>query len=246
MKKAALTLLVFLMGTIAVFAAKTTARSALGRPDIAEIAKASVDETSKFYYPRLLKAFMANDTSMTAEEFQYFYYGTLFQEDYDPYREAPNHALLQELRPIYAKEKRTRADREKMLDYALQVLEDNPVDLRQLTNRIYVYEQNRKYDLAKIWQYKLNHLLLVIAASGTGADPDNAFIVVYPQHEYDFLNLSGLTASSQRLEPPYFDYISIVPDKSKNPEGYYFNIDELLRQYFIKHPSEMKQAVPQG
>ena len=79
----------------------------------------------------------------------------MFQEDYDPYREAPNQALLQELLPIYAKKVRTRADRGKMLDYAMQVLEDNPVDLRQLTNRIYVYEQNRKYDLARIWQYKL-------------------------------------------------------------------------------------------
>lgn len=246
MKKTALTLMICLLGAFATISAKTTARSSLGRPDLEAIAKASVDETSRFYYPRLLKSFMANDTSMTAEEFQYFYYGTLFQEDYDPYRESPNPRLLEELRPVYAKAKRTRADREKMLDYAIQALDDNPVDLRQLTNRIYVYEQNRKYDLAKIWQYKLNHLLLVIAASGTGTDPDNAFIVVYPQHEYDFLNLSGLTASSQRFEPPYFDYISIVPDKSKNPEGYYFNIDELLRQYFIKHPSELKEAVPQG
>lgn len=220
--------------------AKSTARADLGRPDIEAIAKASVDEESQYYYPKLYNKFMANDTTMTNEEFQYFYYGTMFQEDYDPYREAPNPALLQELIPVYAKEKRTRADKEKMLDYALQVIDDNPIDLRQLTNRIYVYEQNRKYDLARIWQYKLNHLLLVIAASGTGADPDNAFVVVYPQHEYDFLNLSGMTATEQRFEPPYFDYISIKPDNAKNPEGYYFNVSELLRQYFIKHPSELK------
>ncbi len=222
--------------------AKTTARSELGRPDLEAIAKASVDETSKFYYPRLHKAFMENDTTMTPEEFQYFYYGTLFQEDYDPYREAPNQALLNELLPVYAKEKRTRADRDKMLDYALQVLDDNPVDLRQLTNRIYVYEQNRKYDLAKIWQFKLNHLLLVIAASGTGADPDNAFVVVYPQHEYDFLNLSGQIASSQRFEPPYFDYITVDSSSGKTSGGYYFNISELLNQYFVKHPSELAGA----
>ncbi len=226
--------------------AKTTARATLGRPDLKLIEKETTDENSRYYYPKLLKSFMANDTSMTAEEFQYFYYGTFFQEDYDPYREAPNQALMQELIPIYAKAKRTRADREKMLDYALQVLDDNPVDLRQLTNRIYVYEQNRKYDLAKIWQFKLNHLLLVIAASGTGVDPDNAFVVVYPQHEYDFLNLSGMTADSQRFEPPFYDYITIAPGNAKAAEGYYFNIDELLRQYFIKHPGELKTGASLG
>lgn len=239
MKKTVLILLLTI-STLSGYAAKQTARATLGVPDIEAIAKASVDPDSKYYYPRLLKSFMTNDTTMTAEEFQYFYYGTMFQEDYDPYREAPNPGLQQELIPIYAKDKRTRADREKMLAYATQVLDDNPVDLRQLTNKIYVYEQNRKYDLAKIWQYKLNHLLLVIAASGTGADPQSAYVVVYPQHEYDFLNLSGQTAASQRFEPPHYDYIQINKTGNSSAEGYYFNISEMLRQYFLKHPAELE------
>ncbi|MBD5234746.1 MAG: DUF4919 domain-containing protein [Bacteroidales bacterium] len=238
MKKYLLLIAVSIAAIVSAYG-KSTARTELGKPDLEAIAKASVDENSQYYYPRLLKSFLANDTTMTAEEFQYFYYGTMFQEDYDPYREAPNPALLNELLPVYAREKRTRADRDKMLDYALQVIDDNPVDLRQLTNRIFVYEQNRKYDLAKIWQYKLNHLLLVIAASGTGADTDNAFIVVYPQHEYDFLNLSGITAKSQEFQPPHFDYISVNNQSGKGLEGYYFNIEEILKQYFLKHPSEL-------
>ncbi len=247
MKKILLTIIAAIVACgLSAADAKTTARAALGKPDLDSIAKASVDENSQYYYPRLLKSFLSNDTTMTDEEFQYFYYGTLFQEDYDPYREAPNQALFQELIPVYAKEKRTRADREKMLDYALQVLDDNPVDLRQLTNRIYVYEQNRKYDLAKIWQFKLNHLLLVIASSGSGTTPEDAFVIVYPQHEYDFLNLSGITASSQRFEPPYFDFITVNRTDTKKPEGYYFNISELLNQYFLKHPSEMESTPSAG
>lgn len=220
--------------------AKSNARTELGKPDLAAIEKATTDPDSPFYYPELHKRFMASDTAMTAEQFQYFYYGTMFQEDYDPYREAPNPALHQELIPIYAKTKRTRNDREKMLDYALQSIADNPVDLRQITNKIYVYEQNGRYNLAKIWQYKLNHLLLVIAASGTGAAPESAFTVVYPQHEYDFLNLSGRTATGQRFEPPHYDYIQIQPTAKNNAEGYYFDIAEMLHQYFLKHPSELE------
>lgn len=220
--------------------AKGSARADLGSPDLDAVARETTDENSRFFYPKLLKAFMANDTTMTPEDFQYFYYGTMFQEDYDPYREAPNPTLLQELQPIYAKARRTRADRQKMLDYSLQVLDDNPLDLKQLTNRIYVYEQNGKYDLAKIWQYKLNHLLLVIAASGTGTDPEHAFVVVYPQHEYDFINLSGKIAESQRFEPPHFDYIAVEKTDKNTVDGYYFDIAEMLRQYFIKHPGELE------
>lgn len=219
----------------------TDARSALGKPDLEKIAAESTDPESPLYYGRLLKEFMRNDTTMTNEEFQAFYYGTLFQEDYDPYRPAVNPQLLKELQPVYAKQKRTRAERQKMLDYATQVIENNPVDLRQLTNRIYVYEQNGKYDLARIWQFKLNHLLLVIAASGTGADKDNACIIVYPQHEYDFLNLSGQTATDTKFDPDGFDVINAAK-KGGVPTPHYFDIRELLRQYFKKHPSEAKKA----
>ncbi len=221
---------------------RTNERAELGRPDLERIAAVANDARSPFYYPHLLESFLANDTTMTSEEFQYFYYGTLFQEDYDPYRESPNPALREELTPILAKTHRTRADRAKILDYAMQVLADNPIDLRQLTNRIYVYEQNGKNDLARIWQYKLNHLLLVIAASGTGTDAGNAWTVVYPQHEYEFLNLSGITATGQRFEPPHFDYILVTKRNDADPDGYFFNIGELLNQYFLKHPSELGET----
>ena len=59
--------------------AKEGARAKLGQPDMEAIARESTDENSRYFYPRLLKAFMANDTLMTPEEFQYFYYGTMFQ-----------------------------------------------------------------------------------------------------------------------------------------------------------------------
>ncbi len=213
-------------------------KTSLGKPDLEEIRKASTDENSKYYYPKLLKEFMANDTTMTDLDFQYFYYGTLFQEDYDPYRPQADPDELARLAPLFNKKQWSRAERKQILDFALAALADNPVNLRQLTNRIFVYEQNGKYDLARIWQYKLNHLLLVIASSGNGTDPENAWTVVYPQDEYDFLNLSGITAREAQFKEPYYDYIIVNPRTSTSPAGYYFNISELLRQYYIKHPSE--------
>ena len=217
-------------------------REALGKPDFNAIKTAVTDENSPRYYDRLLRQFMANDTVMSDEDYQYFYYGTMFQEDYDPYRPAPRPDLLEKLGPVYAKDKRTRSERQMMLDYAMAALEDNPVNLRQLVNRVYVYEQNGKFDLARIWQHKLNRLLLVIAASGDGTTAETAWTVVYPGHEYDFINLLGLTATGQRFEPPYFDYIEVKRNKDTDPAGCYFNISEMLNQYFMKHPSELPAA----
>lgn len=214
------------------------AKSTLGRPDLDSIRIASTDENSRYYYPKLLKKFMANDTVMTDKDFQYFYYGTLFQEDYDPYRDHMTPEKMASVAPLFNKKKWSRAERKQVLDFATEALADNPINLRQLTNRIYVYEQNGKYDLAKIWQNKLNHLLLVIASSGTGIDPENAWVVVYPHDEYDFLNLSGITAREQKYQPPHYDYILVNPKTDTSPKGYYFNIEEILHQYYLKHPSE--------
>ena len=210
----------------------------IGKPDLEAIHAAVNDESNRRYYPKLLNRFMANDTTMTPMDYQYFYYGAMFQEDYNPYREAPYPELLEEVTPLYNKEKTSRAERHKMLDYAMKALEDNPLNLKQLTNRVYVYEKNGKYDLARIWQHKLNHILLVIAASGSGTTPEDAMMVVYPGNEYEYLNLSGHTAIGQRFQEPCYDFIEVNRKSHNDPEGYYFNILEMLKQYFAKHPSE--------
>lgn len=81
-------------------------------------------------------------------------------------------------------------------------------------------------------------LLRTIASSGTGADTDNAWVVVYPRHEYDFLNLSGIAVNSQDFVPPYYEHVTVQKKNEKDADGYYFNIGALLEQYYLKHPSE--------
>lgn len=208
------------------------------RPDLESIKAASIDPHSKYYYPKLLAEFMRNDTVMNNEDFQYFYYGTLFQEDYDPYRKAYDEEKLKEIEPLYYKSTHTRAERDVMQKYATAAIQDNPIDLQQLKNLIFVYEQNKKVNLAKIWKNKLNHLLLTIASSGTGLDAENAWIVVYPRHEFDFLNISGIKVENTQFQEPYYEAVSVQKKKEDSPDTYYFNLQPILEQYYQKHPSE--------
>ena len=55
-------------------------------------------------------------------------------------------------------------------------------------------ENQGKRNLAKIWQYKLDYILMAIVSSGTGADEENSWIVISPEHEYVLLNAMGLVA----------------------------------------------------
>ena len=59
------------------------------KPDFALIERETQDPKSEFYFPKLIKIYNRNDTSMTREQYRHLYLGYLFQEDYDPYRTSP-------------------------------------------------------------------------------------------------------------------------------------------------------------
>ena len=211
------------------------------KPDLEQIKSETTNPESSKYYPKLMASFLSNDTILSDDDFRYLYYGYLFQEDYEPYRHVYNVQRFKEIEPLYSKTTHSRHECQSILQFATETLADNPFDLRQLNFLVYAYEKLGKVNLAKIWQQKLNHLLLTIASSGTGTDEDNAWVIILPAHEYDFLNLSGITASGQSFIPPYYDYISVAQKKDTDPKGYYFNIEPMLKEYYRKHPNEMEE-----
>lgn len=208
--------------------------------DIDRIKAETTDPASPRYYPTLVKRFLEPDTSMTRDDYHYFYYGTMFAEDYNPYRANPFDKEVKALENVYLKrEHLTSSERRQIEALAKKCLQDNPLELRQLMYLVYVYESSKKYNLAKIWKSKLNNLLLTIAQSGTGADAEHARIVVYPRHEFDFFNLSGLSVTAQEFVEPYYEKVTVTTGKKNAKESeHYFNLRYLLDQYYAKHPSE--------
>lgn len=208
-------------------------------PDMEAIRKATTDPTSELNYTRLLDMFMSNDTVMTDKEYEYFYYGTMFQEDYNPYRESPYKDEAKNLEHLYLKQEHLTGKEKKEIEtLSLKAIQDNPLDLRQLMYRVYVLEQNRKVNLAKIWRRKLDKILMTIARSGDGTKPETAWVVVYPRHEFEFFNLSGGSVTNQQFQPPYFDKLTVSNKNGNETQDYYFNLHTMLEQYYLKHPEE--------
>ncbi len=214
-------------------------------PDMAKIKEASTDPASEFYFPRLMNKFFENDTSMTAEQYQYFYYGAIFQEDYDPYRISPFENEVKQLGPTYLKRDHlSKGECRRIISVAEKVLGDNPLDLRQLNYMVYAYKSLEKVNMAKIWASKLNKLLLTIASSGTGDNPESAWVVAYQAHEYDFFNLSGtqVTVTGSEFVEPYYEKVTVkVGKKDPKESEHYFDLHHMLEQYYLKHPEELEQ-----
>jgi hypothetical protein len=217
-------------------------------PDLDKIKTESTNPQSPYFYDKLAQKFLANDTTMTTEEYKYFYYGTMFQEDYNPYRPNPYQKELAELTPLYYKtEHQSRKELEKIEQFAQKALQDNPLDLRQIMYLAYNYEKTGKDNKAAIWRAKLRNILLTISSSGTGEDPEHAWVIVYPSHEFDYFNISGVSVDDRDFVPPYYEKVTVVSQK-KNAKGaeeqktatYYFDLHRLLEQYYAKHPEENK------
>ena len=213
------------------------------KPDLEAIRKATLDPDNPYYFPRLKAKYEINDTTMTSEEFRNFYLGYMFQEDYDPYRVSPYSGITDDLR---AKPTHTREEIDTIIKYAQLTLEDNPLDLRQMSFLVPVLKERRKDMRAKIWEYRLEHLLGAIKSTGTGEDVENAWYVVYPMHEYDMVQLLGYEATDAQFIEPGTDYLTVRPDENdtrkrdKSAKGFYFNVEIPQKQYELKHPEALE------
>ncbi len=220
---------------IATNAADTHEKIKVEAPDMEKIKQEVTDRKSKYYYPKLMEGYEQNETIMGLDEYRYLYFGYLFQEDFNPYRHSDYSKKYEDQ---YYKDTHTRAECDTIIKYAELSLKDNPFDLRQITFLIYAYREKKKNNIANIWQYRLNHILEAIASTGSGTTQENAWYVINPQHEYDLLNTLGYVAENQSFVEPYYDYITVKAKNEKSPQGFYFNIKNMLDEYFRKFPDE--------
>lgn len=206
------------------------------RPDMERIKQEVTDHKSPYYYPRLMEEYQRNDTAMKIDKYRHLYLGYVFQEDYNPYRSAEN----QMANDIMLKDgKLSRGDLDNVIETALKALQNDPFDLRQMMFLINAYREKGKANIAAIWQYKLNYMLMAIVSTGTGEDEDNAWFITEPQHEYVLLNMMGYVVSDQVFYDPYYEFIKVKDPNGRSVGGFYFNIKNLLEEYYRKHPDEI-------
>lgn len=211
------------------------------KPDLEKIEDETLNPSSPYYFPRLLAKYNRNDTIMSPEEYRYFYLGYMFQEDYDPYRVSPYSTKTDDLR---LKSTHTKEEIDTIRKYAELSLADNPFDLRQMSFLVHVLKEKNKGMSAKIWEYRLEHLLGAIKSTGTGEDMENAWFVIYPAHEYDMVSLLGYDAIDVEYPAEGYDRLIVQPDPTAarkardNKRGFYFNVGMPSEQYVLKHPED--------
>ncbi len=202
-------------------------------PDFEQIRQEVLNPSSRYYYPKLMAEYERNETIMNLEDYRHLYYGAIFQEDFNPYRK--NEASRKN-ESLYYKNGHTRAELDSIISYAHEALADNPFHLSQMNFLVYALRARGKVNLANIWQFRLNHLLEAIASSGTGLDKEHAWYVIDPRHEYNIINFQNAVVKEQTYEEPYYERMDVEKNNGKETATYYFNIRNLLEEYYRKFP----------
>ena len=244
MKKIFLTSLLIILSIVTLMSATGSPRqkAKMEIPDLEEIRSRVTDINDEYYYPKLRKIYQQNDTVMTPEQYRYYYLGYLFQEDFNPYRVSQFSAIPDSLS---FKQNHTSQECDSIIKYAELSLDDNPFDLKQMSFLIYALNMKKKHMRAKIWQYRLENILNTIKNTGTGENPDSAWYVISPEHEYALINAMNYTAVGYDGSIPGIDYISVKIDvpkgqrqRGKVHEGFYFNVKNLQEEYNRKFSEE--------
>lgn len=224
MKKLIIVILSTILLSVGVAEGKSKEKLKPEKPDMEAIKKAIRDPQSNYYYKRLWRKFLSNDTNMSIQEYRHFYLGYVFQEDYDPYRVSE---FATKIQPLYYKKNHTEAECDTIIKYAELSLADNPFDLNQMQFFIYALKTKRKYARASIWQYRLNHLIEAILSTGTGKK-ESPWFVISPVHEYNIVNFMGLVVTDHQELINDIDYIIVDKKNDKMPDGYYFDVSKIL------------------
>lgn len=218
-------------------------------PDLQKIRTATLDPASEFYYPKLQKLYDTNDTVMTPEQFRYYYFGAMYQEDYNPYRKSDytdrtdsllnlNRRALQErdstmnahkkrnvgtyeLNRLYKEaQSHTIREQREIVKNAELALKDNPFDIQSMYMLSRLLDDMGKKMSARIWDYRLENLLGAIVSSGSGKSKEEPFVVISPDHEYFLLEVLGYDVDDYEFIEPGYDYLKVTPtDSSRTPSS---------------------------
>lgn len=227
-----------LMVFFALFAGFTTSaqkKFEVRKVDFDLIKKNTYNPKAAFFYPKLIEQFKSNDTVMTLEAYRALYYGYIYQEDYNPFRESKYSKMVEDL---YYKQPHTRAECDSIEKYAELSLDDNLFDFNQMEYYIYALKQKKKYARAAVRQYRLDRLIAAIMSSGRGTETE-PWVVISPEHEYNIINFLGYIATDHKEAiPNKLDCIQAKP--AEGVEGrersFYFDVSLMMEQAAIKFP----------
>ena len=197
-------------------------------PDYAKIEEEVINPSSQYYYPLLMQRYVANDTTLTVNDFYHLYYGYTFQESYKPLIEPLQKDSLASLfatRTTFPPDVFDKIER-----YSKVILSVEPFNLRDINVLAFAYQNAGLNEKAEQMMFKLEKIVEVIKSTGDGLSEKSPWWVIYRHHSNDLLSVLDIETVKNITISKNIEYLQIRNRADSRIKGYFFNISGIYNR----------------
>ncbi len=198
------------------------------KPDYQQIERVTKDKGAATYYPKLLKRYQSNDTTLGLEDFRLLYYGFFFQDGFKS--TGVTSAVNDSLKAIFKKKDITNADRKNAIKYTLEDMKAAPFSLRDIYRLYNLYQVLGDVKNTRKYEYKLEMISGVISGTGDGQSDSSGLHVLSVEDEYTIVSLLGYDFGGTQEMRGQCHYLTLAKNNDKI-EGLYFDVSEIMVRY---------------
>lgn len=195
-------------------------------PNFKQIEVNVKNQSSHYYYPKLLERYMKSDSTMNLDEMRHLYYGYVYQPTYVP---TDTSSYNNRLAQVISKQSFTDQDYADILQFTNALLLEDPFNLRALNAKLFVHaQQNNVADYKNVAQQR-RIVQDAIVSTGDGMSDKTPFYVIKVAHEYDILPFLGFTFGGEDkiIKGKKINYLSLG-DNRFGVERVYFDISPVM------------------
>ena len=193
-------------------------------PNNEQILRATIDSSSKYYYPSIHYRYMLGDTTLTIDDYYYLYYGYAYQDSYNPLEAIPAETAI-----LAVLERSVDLDSigaENLLKQCKEVMKADPFSPKNINFMTYAYTVLGDEVNAKISADRFNKVIKTIENSGTGLREKNPFHLLWASHAVDFVASKDLLVGKRRIMSRTVEHVALL-EKFGDIKGYYFDFGRM-------------------
>ena len=212
-------------------------------PDENDLLDRTLDSSSPFYYPNLMMRYNAGDSTLTAEDYHYLYYGYAHQESYKPMEANPDLDKLLMLASGLDPDNPLAETLDAMLYVGEDALARDPFSPKILNLMAYAHGALGNKLQEKMYYNKVKGVLRAIEDSGDALTQKTPRHILMFDHALDVLSSHDLAYGKSRVVSREVEYVPLmVPRQTDDGKirGYYFDYSRIYRNkpdnYVFKRP----------
>ena len=195
-------------------------------PDEEDVLAKTLNQNSEFYYPELMMRYVVGDTTLTATDYHYLYYGYAYDVNYRPLDNVPDTDEVLELLAGLGTEGATRQQAQMLLEAAKDVMLVDPFSPSNITVMTYAYGVLGDAEQERVSADRFRKILATIESSGTGLRENSPMHVLRHEHVNDLLLSKGLKIVNRTVRSTKVEYVQ-VQRGGRNAKGFYFNFERI-------------------